>query len=70
MLRFLLIAIPMVLLFGGCTDLNKKPKDAVTADDFYKTEKELVAAVIPVYNSLGHFVWDPPMFCRKSPQTN
>jgi len=38
-------------------DLEETPYDLVTPDNFYNTEAELTAAVIPVYNSLGIAEW-------------
>jgi hypothetical protein len=63
--RFILAFVSLGLLFWSCTDLEEDPKSSVTADDFYKTESELVAAVVPVYNALNNFTWEAPMFLQE-----
>ncbi len=57
--RFLfLLAFPLILmLFSTCTDLSESPFSSVTPDNFYKTEAELIAAVVPVYSSLRSLSW-------------
>ncbi len=64
-LRVLWAFVALVLFFWGCTDLEKQPKSSVTAENFFKTEAELVAAVVPVYQSLANFTWEPPMFLQE-----
>ena len=63
-MRLTAMIISVTLLLLGCTDLDTPPQSSVTPDDFYKTEKELVAAVIPAYNSLVNFTWEGPMFLQ------
>lgn len=51
----------VVLLLAGCRNLDESPTSAVTPDNFYQTEGELTAAVVPVYASLKGFSWGDPM---------
>ncbi len=51
----------LILFFGfylGCTDLDEKTFSAITPDNFYQTEAELVAAAVPVYSSLYTYFWN------------
>jgi hypothetical protein len=51
--------LSMSLLFWTCTDLQESPFSSVTPESFYTTEQELVAAVVPVYNNLYRYFWNP-----------
>lgn len=51
-LRFLMPFLLILPLFWSCMDLEETPYDVVTPGEYYQTEGELIAAVIPVYNSL------------------
>ncbi len=54
------LVMPVLLLslfVWSCTDLDENPVSQVTPDNFFKTEAELVAAVIPVYASARDAVW-------------
>ncbi|NOZ03613.1 MAG: RagB/SusD family nutrient uptake outer membrane protein [FCB group bacterium] len=63
-IRFL-VPLPFIsLLLWSCTDLEETPYDVVTPSNFYKTEAELTAAVVPVYNSLGGASWGSYMFLQ------
>ncbi|MBN4080803.1 RagB/SusD family nutrient uptake outer membrane protein [Caldithrix abyssi] len=53
-LRPLLFILPAL---WSCTDLEETPHSVVTPDNFYNTEAELTAAVVPVYSSLGAASW-------------
>ena len=55
----------ILLLCWSCTDLEETPFDLVTPDNFYNTEVELTAAVVPVYNSLGQAQWGDLMFLQE-----
>ena len=58
--RVIRFSVPLiiVLLFSwSCTDLIEEPFDLVTPDNFYNTEAELTAAVVPVYNGLAQAQW-------------
>ncbi len=54
---FLLAFLLILMLFSTCTDLSESPFSSVTPDNFYKTEAELIAAVVPVYSSLRSLSW-------------
>ena len=56
-LRLLTPLLLVPLLFWGCTDLEETPYGLSTPDNFFKTEAELVAAVMPVYNALRTASW-------------
>ncbi len=47
----------LVLLFGSCTDLEEKTFSVITPEDFYQSESELLAAVLPVYAALRPYAW-------------
>ncbi|RMH68032.1 MAG: RagB/SusD family nutrient uptake outer membrane protein [Bacteroidetes bacterium] len=47
----LLVLGPLVLL-QGCTDLDEEVFGAVTAENFYQTEDEIIAALAPLYAQL------------------
>ncbi len=55
--HFLMPILLLSLLFGSCRNLDENPVSQVTPDNFFKTEDELVAAVIPVYNSARLWKW-------------
>src|SRR3954469_7292072 len=40
----------------GCTDLTEVPKSAITPDQFYKNESEIVAGLASVYASMQQVV--------------
>jgi hypothetical protein len=56
-LHFLMSFILASLLFWSCTNLDETPLSQVTPDNFFKTEDEVLAAVIPVYNSARAWSW-------------
>ncbi|MEM8598594.1 MAG: RagB/SusD family nutrient uptake outer membrane protein [Bacteroidota bacterium] len=45
------------LLLGGCTDLGEEISSAVEADNFFQTEAEVTAALVPVYAQLRAMLW-------------
>ncbi|MEE9166680.1 MAG: RagB/SusD family nutrient uptake outer membrane protein [Candidatus Neomarinimicrobiota bacterium] len=55
--RFLVPFLVILLASWSCTDLEEEPFGVVTPGNFYQTEGELIAAVIPVFNSLGAASW-------------
>lgn len=63
--RFSVPALFVLLLSWSCTDLAEAPYDLVTAENFYSTEAELTAAVVPIYNSLAPAQWGAPMFLQE-----
>ena len=48
--RMLLLALAPVLV-NGCTELTEVPKDALTPDNAFKTEEEILAGVASRYES-------------------
>ncbi len=48
---------PAVLLVLGCTDLTEVPKDALTPDNAFKTEAEVLAGVASVYAGMRATMW-------------
>lgn len=63
-IRFSVPSLFVLLLAWSCTDLEETPFDLVTPDNFYNTEAELTAAVVPVYNTLGYAEWSDFMHLR------
>ena len=55
------VVMTLVLLapatFTGCTNLDEETFGAVTPDQFFQTEQEILAAVAPVYAQLRAFHW-------------
>ncbi len=64
-LHVLLPLLLLALLFVSCTNLDETPLSAVTPENFYQTEAELVSAVMPVYASLRNYSWDGYMFLQE-----
>ena len=57
-LGFLLMSMLVVsLLFWSCRNLDENPVSQVTPDNFFQTEGELLAGVIPVYESARTWKW-------------
>lgn len=54
--RALLLA-PLIALAAGCTDLTEVPQDALTPENAFKTEEELLAGVAAVYANLRSTEW-------------
>ena len=48
----LLLVAPTLIAVPGCTELTEQPKSAITPEDFYKTEEEVMAGVASVYAGL------------------
>jgi len=55
-LRALLMA-PAMALVWGCTDLTETPRDALTPDNAFRTEDEILAGVASVYAGLRGTMW-------------
>ncbi len=66
-LGFLIPVLVLSLLVWSCTDLDENPADAVTPENFFKTEAELVSAVIPVYASLSNAAWGDYFHLQEHP---
>lgn len=64
LLGILLLPLSAALIWS-CTDLSENPLSVVTPDNFYQTEEELVAAVIPVYANLLGYSWGDYMFLQE-----
>ncbi len=45
------------LLLSGCTDLSEETFSVITPDKFYKTDKEITAALAPIYAQLRAMEW-------------
>ncbi len=54
----LLAAAPLLLALHGCTDLTEEPFGAITAENFYRTDEEVIAALAPVYAQLRSALGD------------
>ena len=49
------LLVPALLL--GCTDLTEVPSDALTPENAFKTEEEILAGVASVYARLRSTMW-------------
>ncbi len=56
-LHVLLPLLLLSLILATCTNLDETPFSAVTPENFYNTEAELIAAVMPVYATLRDYSW-------------
>src|SRR5688500_19227715 len=73
--RLLLLALAPVLV-NSCTELTEVPKDALTPDNAFKTEEEILAGVASVYAGLrdrkstrlnsSHLVVSYAVFCLET----
>jgi hypothetical protein len=52
-----LFLIPALTLIQACTNLTEVPKDALTPDNAFKTDLEIVAGVASVYANLRGTLW-------------
>ncbi|MEG1611630.1 MAG: RagB/SusD family nutrient uptake outer membrane protein [Alistipes sp.] len=56
-----IIALICACIFNGCTNLDEYIYSSIPEDDFYKTESEFMAAMVPVYanmrNLTDHSSW-------------
>jgi hypothetical protein len=64
-LRLLMPLLFMPLALWTCTNLDETPLSSVTPENFYRTEEELVSAVVPVYASLANYSWGDYMFLQE-----
>ena len=55
-LRVLLLA-PALTVFHACTNLTEVPKDALTPDNAFKTDQEVLAGVASVYAGMRGLLW-------------
>ena len=56
-IRLLIPFLLMPLLFWSCTDLDETIFSQATPENFYGTEDELIAAVMPVYANLRDYTF-------------
>ena len=52
-----LLVVPGVVAFAACTDLTEVPRDALTPDNAFKNDAEVLAGVASVYASLRGTMW-------------
>ena len=52
-----LLVVPMLALAPACTDLTEVPSDALTPDNAFRTEAEILAGVASVYSGLRGTHW-------------
>src|SRR6476646_6656277 len=52
-----LCLVPALTLIQACTNLTEVPKDALTPDNAFKTDLEIVAGVASVYANLRGTLW-------------
>ena len=48
----LLLVAPALAAVQGCTELTEQPKSAITPDNFYRNEEEIIAGLASVYAGL------------------
>jgi hypothetical protein len=48
----LLLAAPLPFSMSGCTDLTETPQSAITPENFYRTDVEVLGGLASVYSSL------------------
>jgi starch-binding outer membrane protein, SusD/RagB family len=48
----LLLVAPALAVVQGCTDLAEQPKSAITPDNYYRNEEEVIAGLASVYAGL------------------
>ena len=44
--------LALTAVFSGCTNLDEEVFSSIPEKDFYKTESEFLAAMVPVYSSM------------------
>ena len=52
-----LLLVPLFMLAQSCTDLTEIPQDALTPENAFKTEAEILAGVAGVYTTLRDVQW-------------
>ena len=52
-----LLVVPGVVAFAACTDLTEVPRDALTPDNAFKNDAEVLAGVASVYAGLRGTMW-------------
>jgi starch-binding outer membrane protein, SusD/RagB family len=54
---FLLLLSPVMVSLPGCTDLGESPSSAITPENFYRTEEEVMGGLVGVYAQLRNTLW-------------
>jgi len=54
--KFSVFAVGMLFVVPACTDLEEELFSEVTADNFFQTEEEFIAALGQAYSSLAAIV--------------
>ena len=54
----MLLFIPAQMAFYGCTNLTEVPKDALTPDNAFRSDAEVLAGVASVYAGLRGTMWE------------
>lgn len=47
----------LLVLAQGCTDLGESPTSAITPDNFYQTEEEVIGGLASIYSGLRATLW-------------
>ena len=53
-----LLLVPAQMVFYGCTNLTEVPKDALTPDNAFRSDAEVLAGVASVYAGLRGTMWE------------
>jgi hypothetical protein len=51
------LVVPLLALGGACTDLTEVPNDALTPDNAFRSDEEILAGVASVYAGLRGLTW-------------
>jgi hypothetical protein len=52
------IASALLMALPGCTDLTENPESAVTPENYYRTEEEVIGGLAAVYAQLRSTLWN------------
>jgi SusD family. len=53
-----MLIVPAQMIFVGCTNLTEVPKDALTPDNAFHSDAEVLAGVASVYSGLRGTMWE------------
>jgi hypothetical protein len=53
----LLVALPALIAVHACTDLSENPLSAITPDNFYQNEEEVIGGLAAVYAQMRGTLW-------------
>lgn len=60
--------LALTAVFSGCTNLDEEVFSSIPEKDFYKTESEFLAAMVPVYSSMRAMTdWQTGGIWKKQP---